>query len=61
MVEGVEGRGYVLSFRKRSNMFMHTWLNVESHDPFMTKETQATCEGLEKNTKKRLGEARGRI
>lgn len=39
---------------------MYTWLNVESHDPFMTK-TQATCEGLEKNPKKGLGEARGRM
>lgn len=43
-----------------ANVFMYTWLSVEPHDPFMRK-TRAPCEGLDKNPRKGLGRARGRI
>lgn len=57
--EGVWWRG-LRGEGRSSAMFMYTWLNLESHDPFMRK-TRAPCEGLDKNPRKGLGKARGRI
>lgn len=58
--EGVWWRGLRGEGRSSANVFMYTWLSVEPHDPFMRK-TRAPCEGLDKNPRKGLGRARGRI